>query len=81
MEAVTGHEDKEGRTVPGMLWKISAPPETVTMERLNTRNNTMPSNLIYTRDGDSALRTNKSVRTQGNRTEGEALTFTIATSF
>lgn len=59
--------------------KKSAAAETTTIQRLNTRNNTVSGNLIYTCDGDYALRTNRSVSIQRNRTEGEALTFTRTT--
>lgn len=61
------------------VMKKSAAAETNTIERLNTRNNTMSGNLIYTYDGDYGLRTNRSVSIQRNRTQGEALTFTITT--
>lgn len=40
-------------------YEKSAPAETTIIERLNTRNNTMSSNLIYTCDGDYVLRTNQ----------------------
>lgn len=66
MEAATGVSTRKGEQCKGS-YKTSALAETTNMKRLNTRNNTMLSNLIYTCNGDHALRTKETARIQRNR--------------